>query len=237
MNKTKILLVENSAIVLQIEKRYLKNEAAAITVAADAEEAFSAARKELPDLIYLAFGLPGMDGAACCRAMKSDPELERVPIVLVCNATDEEIGLCRSSGCDGLITKPLDRRVFLEAGRSLLARARRREERVPCRATVSCSLGSATFYGSIEDLSLTGMFVGTSNGVVPGDLLAMKFMLPWSGASLIETSARVVWLNSGKQRRNNRLPAGFGAIFQELGSNGEEQIKDYLELIRMRLGS
>ena len=237
MNKPKILLVENSTIVLQIEKRCLKNEAVAIFTAADAEEALSAARKILPDMVYLAFSLPGMDGAACCRAMKSDPELAKIPVVMVSNATEEEIGLCRTSGCDAHITKPLDQREFLEVGRSLLARERRREERVPCRATVACSLAGKTFYGTIEDVSVKGMFVGTSCEVAPGDILAMKFILPWSGASLIETAARVAWLNSGKPRHHRRQPVGFGVVFHELGRNAEDLIKDYMEFTRMRLSS
>ena len=236
MNKAKILLVENSSIVLQIEKRYLKNEGVAVVTAADAEGAFSAVRKEQPDLIYLAFSLPGMDGAACCRALKSDPELAKVPVIMVSNATEEEMELCRSSGCDDLITKPVDRRLFLEAGRAILARIKRRDERTPCRAIASCSLNSGTFYGTIEDVSTSGMYLGASCEVAQGDILDLKFVLPWSGATLIEARARVAWLNSGGQRRKYRLPAGFGVLFHELSGDAEEQLTDYLEFSRMRLG-
>ena len=137
MYKAKILIVENSSIALQIMKRYLKNEAVVVTVAATAEEALSAARKTPPDLIYLAFSLPGMDGANCCMRLKSDPELAQVPIVMIANATDEETGLCRSSGCDALIARPVDRREFLQVGRSLLAgrstKTRQRSSRVESR--------------------------------------------------------------------------------------------------------
>ena len=236
MSTTKILLVENSSIVLQIEKRYLKNEGVAIVTATDAEEAFSAVRKEQPDLVYLAFSLPGMDGAACCRALKSDPELAKIPVIMVSNATDEEMELCRSSGCDGLITKPIDRRLFLEAGRALLDRIKRRDERTPCRAMAACSLKGVTFYGTIEDVSANGMYLGASCEVALGDVVDLKFVLPWSGAVLIEARARVAWLNSGRQRRKYRLPTGFGVLFDELSGDAEEQVTDYLEFTRMRLG-
>ena len=235
MHKAKVLLVENSSIVLQIEKRYLKNEAVAVTTAVDAEGALNAARKLLPDLVYLAYSLPGMDGAACCRALKADPELARVPVVMVSNATEEEIALCSAAGCDALITKPVDRREFLEAGRSLLSRTRRRDERIPCRAIAAYTLDGKSCYGTIEDISLSGMFIGTSREMVPGAVIAMKFILPWSGASLIEATGRIAWLNGDRQ--NLRLPQGFGVIFQDLGKEAEEQIKDYLESSRMRLGT
>ncbi len=237
MNKAKVLLVENSAIVLQIEKRYLKSMEAVILTAADAEEGIAVARRVRPDLIYLSFGLPGMDGVTCCREMKRDAELGKIPVVLVSNAAEEEIELCRSAGCDAVITKPLDRREFLDAARSLLAGVRRRDERLPCRATVSCSGRGTAFYGTIEDVSLTGMFVGSLCEVAPGDLLTVKFMLPWSGAALVETAARVVWLNGRGQRRHHRYPSGFGVTFEGLESNDAEQIKDYLELMRVRITS
>jgi CheY-like chemotaxis protein len=235
MHKAKVLIVENSSIVLQIEKRYLKNEAVSVTTALDAEGALNAARRVQPDLVYLAYSLPGKDGAACCRELKADPELARVPVVMVSNATEEEIAICRAAGCDALITKPVDRREFLEAGRALLARTRRRDERIPCRAIATFALDGTTCYGTIEDISLNGMFVGTSREVVPGAVLAMKFVLPWSGAALIEAQARIAWLNG--DRHNRRLPKGFGVIFEDLAKDAEEQIKDYLESSRIRLGS
>lgn len=237
MTKAKVLLVENSSIVLQIEKRYLKNEAVAIFAATDAEEGLATARKVRPDLVYLAFTLPGTDGAACCRALKSDPELAKIPVVMVANATDEEFELCRSAGCDAVITRPVDRREFLDAGRSYLAGVRLRNERTPCRPIAACSLNGATFYGIIEDISSSGMYLGSFHEVAPGDLLNVKFILPWSGAALVEARARVAWLNSGQQRRKFRLPAGFGVLFHELTTEAEEQIKDYVEFFRMRLAT
>jgi CheY-like chemotaxis protein len=236
MHKAKVLLVENSSIVLQIEKRYLKNEAVAVTTAVDADGALTAARTIHPDLVYLAYSLPGMDGAAVCRALKADPELAGTPVVMVSNATEGEIALCRAAGCDALITKPVDRREFLEAGRSLLSRTRRRDVRIPCRAIAAYIQDGTTWYGTIEDISMSGMFVGTQREVVPGETLAMKFVLPWSGSAVVEATARVAWLNGDRQSRNQRLTQGFGVIFQDLGKDAEEQIKSYLESIRMRLG-
>jgi hypothetical protein len=102
---------------------------------------------------------------------------------------------------------------------------------------VACVWNGATRYGTIEDISLNGMFIGTAFEAAIGDILSMKFILPWSGAALIEATARVAWLNGDRQRRKIRLPAGFGVVFLELGGDAEDRIKDYLEFIRMRLSS
>jgi Tfp pilus assembly protein PilZ len=81
------------------------------------------------------------------------------------------------------------------------------------------------------------MFVGTTREVVPGEVFGMKFILPWSGAALVEAAGRVAWLNGERQSRNQRLPLGFGVIFQEMEKDAEDQIKSYLEFRRMRLGT
>jgi CheY-like chemotaxis protein len=235
MANLKTLLVENSKIVLQIEKRYLKDTAVTIYTAHDGEEALKVARNIRPELVYLAFSLPGMNGADCCKAFKSDPELSVIPVVMVCTAGGGEPDRCLAAGCDAIVAKPLDRREFLSVGSVFLSKMAQFEDRFPCRATVACSYNDATFYGTIEDVCSTGMFVGCSRKIVPGDQLVMKFVLPWSGAALIETGAQVVWVNSGKRLRNSYLPPGFGVIFQGLKEEAAEQVKDYMELIRLRL--
>lgn len=236
MSKPKILLVENSNIVLQIEKRCLRDAGVTIFTATGCDEALRVARKVRPDLVYLAFSLPGVGGAACCKALKSDPELWGIPVVMVCTAAGEEPELCRAAGCDAVVAKPVDRREFLETGLAFILRTPRSGDRMACRATVACSMGAATFYGTIEDISVNGMFVGSSQEVGQGDLLTLKFLLPWSGAVLIETGAQVAWANGGKRQRNNHLPSGFGVFFQGLEADAAEQIKDFMELIRLRLG-
>ena len=155
---------------------------------------------------------------------------------MVCTAAGEEPGLSRAAGCDAVVAKPVDRREFLETGLSLIPRTAPSGERMPCRSIVACSTGADTFYGSIEDISTTGMFIGSAREVAAGELLTVKFVLPQSGAVPIEAAAQVNWVNGSKQQRNDRLPPGFGVLFQELGAGASEQIKEYMDLIRLQLG-
>lgn len=236
MSKPKILLVESSAIVLQIEKRYLKDAGVTIFSAAGCDEAFMVARKIRPDLVYLSYSLYGSDGAACCTTLKADPDLAQVPVVMVCSAAEEEAEVCRSAGCDAIVAKPLDRREFLEAGLSLLNRKPRGGDRISCRSTVACIKGDASFYGTIEDVSTGGMYVGSDREVAQGDVIVMKFVLPWSSTTLIETTAQVAWVNDGKRKRKSQVPSGFGVFFLGLKAEMADQINDFIELSKLRLG-
>jgi CheY-like chemotaxis protein len=235
MSKPKILIAESSHIVIQIEQRCLQFSGVNIFTATDSEEALSIARKVRPDLIYLSFNLHGAGGIACCKALKSDPDLRETPVVMVCTASGEEPGLSLAAGCDAVVARPINRREFLETGLSLIPRTAPSGERMPCRSIVACSTGADTFYGSIEDISSSGMFVGSSREVAAGDLLTVKFVLPQSGAEPIETAAQVNWVNGSKHLRNDRLPPGFGVLFLELEADANEQIKDYMNLIRLQL--
>jgi CheY-like chemotaxis protein len=236
MSKPKILLAESSSIVLQIEQRCLRDAGVSIFTATDSEEALSTARKVRPDLIYLSFNLHGAGGISCCKAFKSDPELREIPVVMVCTAAGEEPGLSLAAGCDAVVAKPVDRREFLEKGLSLIPRTAPSGERMPCRAIVACSTGTETFYGSIEDISSSGMFIGSAREVAADDVLTVKFVLPQSGAVPIETAAQVNWVNGKRQQPNDHLPPGFGVLFTELEADANEQIKDYMKLMKMQLG-
>jgi len=236
MSKPKILLAESSNIVLQIEKRYLGEAGVSIFTAADSENALRVVRKIKPDLIYLAFNLQGMGGVSCCQVLKSDPGLAEIPVVMVCAAAGEEQLLSRAAGCDAVVTKPIDRREFLEAGLSLVPKTAPLGERMLCRAVAACLRGNEVFYGTIEDISSNGMFIGTPHEVEVGDFLTVTFVLPWSGALPVEAGAQVNWVNGSKRRRNTRLPPGFGVLFQGLDDESIAQIKDYMDLIRLQMG-
>ncbi len=236
MAKPKILLAESSSIVLQIEQRCLKDAGVSIFTATDSEDALNTARKVRPNLVYLSYSLHGAGGAPCCKAFKSDPVLKGIPVVMVCAAGGGEPETSREAGCDGVVMKPVVCREFLEAGLSLISRTAPPEERMACRAIVACSAGADTFYGTIEDISVTGMFVGSSRAVAMGDVLTVKFVLPWRDAEAIESRAQVNWVNGGKQPRSEHLPAGFGLLFLELDAEAADHIREYVNLMKVQLG-
>ena len=234
MSRTRVLLAGDSQIIVEIEKKYLGETDASIFTASRAEDVLGVVRKVRPGLIYLAFGLSSAAGEACCRAIKADADLRTIPVVMVC-ASEGERQRSREAGCDAVIAKPIDRREFLESCRSLSAEADE-DERVPCRAFVQCALAGDSFFGTVEDVSMDGMFVGTTRETPVGAVLTLRFLLPWSGATLIKTSGHVSWVNHRSRRRNKSLPPGFGVNFQGIDAQAADQISDYLELVRKRLG-
>ncbi len=105
---TTVLVVEDNAEVRAYIRRHLQS-AYRVVEAADGEEGLLKARANPPDLVLSDVMMPGMDGYALCRALKSDPETDFVPVVLLtAKATPED----RLEGLQGLaddyLTKPFD---------------------------------------------------------------------------------------------------------------------------------
>lgn len=225
----KVLLADNSHICLEIEQELLRKLPVKVFIAENGRQVLELARKLRPDLIYMGLDLSGMDGAACCRAIKEDPALAEIRVVLMAPSVEKDMALCRAAGCDAVLAKHIDRREFIAMGRSLLALNEQWEERIPCRAIVTCRLAGTIFYGTIEDISPKGMFVGSHYEVNIGEQLKLTFILPAGGAESIETGARVIWINGGRMRRKSQLPAGFGMFFEDIGIEAARQIAEYIE--------
>jgi CheY-like chemotaxis protein len=234
MPQARVLLADSSGFCLDVEKWFLKASAVTIFTAGDGVQALELARKVRPNLVYLEYSLPSMDGVACCRAIKADPKLASTPVVLVIGASGRDAAECREAGCDAVLVKPLERRQFLETGRAFLNRVDRRELRIPCRLTVACRMPGKIFYGTIEDVSINGIFVGSTQEVEAGETLDMKFLLPGDGNTLVETAARVTWVNGGKRRRKRYLPVGFGVSFLEMETGATERVQEFIERSLLR---
>jgi len=85
--------------------------------AVSAEAALDWLQSHRPDLILMDIQLPGMDGLALTRRLKSDPATADIPIVaLSAHAMARDIQLAREAGCQDYITKPItdDPFTFLE---------------------------------------------------------------------------------------------------------------------------
>lgn len=62
-----------------------------------------------PDLILLDLNMPHMDGLDVLDALKSNPELRNIPVImLTTSAEDSDISACYAHGATAYVVKPLD---------------------------------------------------------------------------------------------------------------------------------
>lgn len=80
-----------------------------------AEGLVEKARSTRPDLVLLDLMLPGMSGFEACRQLRTDPELFRVPIMLLSAMhSEQEIAHGLSQGADDYVGKPFDSRNLVQ---------------------------------------------------------------------------------------------------------------------------
>jgi CheY-like chemotaxis protein len=117
-----ILLVEDNpsdVLLTQIAMKECKI-ANKLSVASDGEAALEILRNPTPehprpDLVLLDLNLPRMDGRELLLALKSDPSLRAIPVVVL-TTSDAEVDVVRSYDlqANAFITKPLDMEQFFK---------------------------------------------------------------------------------------------------------------------------
>ncbi len=75
--------------------------------AADGTEALALAREDRPDLIVLDVMLPGLSGIEVLEALRTDAELESIPVVVITAWSHAEID-AQVAGADRFVSKPFD---------------------------------------------------------------------------------------------------------------------------------
>ncbi len=71
-------------------------------------------------LLLLDIRMPKVDGVEVLRQVKADPELRKLPVVMITTTDDpREVARCHEIGCNNYITKPVDYEKFITAIRQL----------------------------------------------------------------------------------------------------------------------
>lgn len=120
---TRILLVDDDPMILQLLKLFLENEGYQVDVAEGGMEGIESANKQLPDVVILDLIMPVLDGFETCRRMR---ELGVQTILVISNRRDERsIVRALELGADAYLYKPFELPVLLAKIRTLLRRSGR----------------------------------------------------------------------------------------------------------------
>ena len=117
---TKVLLVEDNDLNMEIAEFMLQNEGVVVTKAADgrqAVDAFAASKPGDIDVILMDVMMPVMDGLEAARRIRSlnRPDAKTIPIfAMTANAFADDAERSRQAGMNEHLTKPLDAQVLLK---------------------------------------------------------------------------------------------------------------------------
>jgi PAS domain S-box-containing protein len=123
-----ILVVDDDDDARALATHVLTTEGYHVITAADGPEGLRLAREHHPLAITLDVLMPQMDGWAVLTALKSDPELSDIPVIMVTMTGDRHLGY--ALGASDFLTKPIDR------ARLATLLKRYACQRVPCRVLI-----------------------------------------------------------------------------------------------------
>jgi CheY-like chemotaxis protein len=113
--------------------RYMLRQALAATghtvmESSNGEDGLALVARELPDLVFLDLGMPGLDGFEVLRRLKSDPATSDIAVLVFSLLSAES--RAKDAGADAFLPKPLSPQVLKERVRSVLhARSSRQDSK------------------------------------------------------------------------------------------------------------
>jgi PAS domain S-box-containing protein len=118
----RVLVVGDDPIQRKLVRLHLVGMGFEVTEAPDGRSALESARTAIPDAVLSDVLMPGLDGFGLCRAIREDPALGRVPVVLASSRylEEEDRRLAREVGASAFVTRTRGLHEVVEALRACL---------------------------------------------------------------------------------------------------------------------
>ncbi len=123
MSKKHILVIEDEKDILELVEYNLIKNGFDVTCVETGEDSLNKTCTIMPDLLVLDLMLPGLDGLDVCKILKTNPQTQNIPIIML-TAKGEESDIVKGleMGADDYITKPFSPKVLIARVRAVLRR-------------------------------------------------------------------------------------------------------------------
>ncbi len=118
-----VLVIDDNHHDRKFLHRYLSNEGYNVVMAVNGKQGLQMAKEIVPDMITLDVMMPEMDGWETLVALKNDPFLANIPVVM--NSIIEDRHLAQTLGAVDYLSKPVDKERLLKVVNKHITRSAR----------------------------------------------------------------------------------------------------------------
>jgi signal transduction histidine kinase len=160
-DEIEILIVEDSPTQAERLRRLIQSMRYGARVAGNGRLALEAIRERKPHLVLSDIVMPEMDGYTLCRAIKTDPALRDIPVILVTSLMDpKDIIRGIESGADNFIRKPYAEDYLLNRiGHMLMNQKLRRNQNM--EVGIALYLGDQKHFINAERQQILDLLIST----------------------------------------------------------------------------
>ncbi|GJI96044.1 hypothetical protein RugamoR57_27620 [Duganella caerulea] len=160
-DEIEILIVEDSPTQAERLRRLIQSMRYGARVAGNGQLALEAIRDRKPDLVLSDIVMPEMDGYTLCRAIKTDPDLRDIPVILVTSLMDpKDIIRGIECGADNFIRKPYAEDYLLNRiGHMLMNQKLRRNQNM--EIGIALYLGDQKHFINAERQQILDLLIST----------------------------------------------------------------------------
>jgi len=155
-----ILIVDDDALLRRSLAFSLEKANYRVSTAATAEDALAQVRLDLPDLVLLDIGLPGMDGLDALRSLRRQIDVPVIFLTARRRELDQVLGL--EMGADDYVTKPFDTDVLLARIKAVLRRAAPLSAAAPVQEPDPLAVGDLVIDRAAHTVTVAGRDVELS---------------------------------------------------------------------------
>ena len=119
----RILVADDDVDIRELVEFKLSTLGHDVVAVSDGQAAIDACQAQRPDLAVLDVMMPGVSGLDAVRAIRADPALAGLPVILLtARAQESDVETGFDSGADDYVTKPFSPRELAARVQALLAR-------------------------------------------------------------------------------------------------------------------
>jgi two-component system, OmpR family, alkaline phosphatase synthesis response regulator PhoP len=123
---SQILVVEDDTDIAALIAHYLERAGHRVETLASGSDVLPRLRRQAADLVILDLMLPGLDGMVVCQAMRADPAIAHIPVIMLTARSDESDRISGLElGADDYVTKPFSPKELSARVTALLRRTAR----------------------------------------------------------------------------------------------------------------